>query len=458
LIRQFAFLKERRAVFENHLMEIGPEPGPVGKEIVIGWAGSLGHTEDIQWIAPVIGEVCSRHPHVRFAFMGNRNQYDHVFGDVENERFSFNPSGSLDAYYRFLEGLDIGLAPLLETHFNVCRSDVKFVEYASRGVLPAVSDTGPYQRHVRHGKNGLLFKSPANLLEMLDALVTDPVRIQRIRNNAYAYIQSHRMEKNHAGERMSFYKGLSEKRSTLPLPSLKMKKVRGRENVLCPIRTSAEKMVLRGVEAASRGQKGEALDLWTRAGTVIPGYTLPFMCAGGAIMGEDPGRAVEFMKRAVQWDEKAVKARFLLGKAMMNQDHASAREIFKILLDRCPSFAPAWHALGKLARDEGRISEACSLMNRALEVNPFLSTAAYDLGHLYRETGESNLAVDAFKVATDLFPDNEPYQCALVESLFEAERSTEALQAGTSFLQSHPESRNMAQILTLQIRQAASGD
>ena len=167
LLQQFAFLNGRQRVFENHLEKAPPLRPRTGDPILIGWGGSLGHKEDIAWIAPTIREICRRHSHVRFAFMGNKRAYDEVFGPDPGPRFQYREPGSLEDYYTFLESLDIGLAPMVDTPYNRCRSDVKFIEYASRGAVPVLTGLGPYTLHTRHGENCLLFQCLDELLDLL---------------------------------------------------------------------------------------------------------------------------------------------------------------------------------------------------------------------------------------------------------------------------------------------------
>lgn len=50
-------------------------------------------------------------------------------------------------YVRWLQDqgpFDIGIAPLEDTAFNRCKSDIKFLDYVALGVLPILSDARPY--------------------------------------------------------------------------------------------------------------------------------------------------------------------------------------------------------------------------------------------------------------------------------------------------------------------------
>ena len=69
------------------------------------------------------------HPDVHLAVMNN--EYCQPFIRLPPERYHFQTFGSLADYLQFLERVDIGLAPMLPSGYNLCRSDVKFLEYAS---------------------------------------------------------------------------------------------------------------------------------------------------------------------------------------------------------------------------------------------------------------------------------------------------------------------------------------
>jgi hypothetical protein len=59
------------------------------------------------------------------------HEFARPFLALPPERYAFRPFGSLADYFRFLEGLDIGLAPLLPSGYNRCRSDVKVLAIAA---------------------------------------------------------------------------------------------------------------------------------------------------------------------------------------------------------------------------------------------------------------------------------------------------------------------------------------
>ena len=113
----------------------------------LGWAGSLGHIADIFALAPVVKKLLDRVPGMKFHVMGNESIPGHL--GIPADRVEFTPWGTMHQYYLFWERVHIGVAPLLDTPYNRCRSDIKAVEMASRGVLPLLASALPYEEFLR---------------------------------------------------------------------------------------------------------------------------------------------------------------------------------------------------------------------------------------------------------------------------------------------------------------------
>ncbi|HMO18034.1 MAG TPA: hypothetical protein PKA63_07650 [Oligoflexia bacterium] len=143
-------------ILENHLIDIPDsfeslkklKPDPK-KELRIGWAGSVGHMADLIAVLPLLKDICLKFDHVKLCLMGN----DSIPGlvNLPQEKFMFTQWGSMNEYYQFLSGIHIGVAPLSTSNYNLCRSDVKALEYASRGVLPIVQQILPYEGVIKNG-------------------------------------------------------------------------------------------------------------------------------------------------------------------------------------------------------------------------------------------------------------------------------------------------------------------
>ena len=201
-------LKTSRPVraFPNQLIDIPPlRPARTGP-LTIGWGGSPGHFADWYQLAPRLQAWLDRRPDVHLAVMNAEFARD--FLRLPPERYRFVPFGSLQDYFRFLDSLDIGLAPLLPSDYNRCRSDVKFLEYASRGVAGIYADLEPYREAVIPGETGLLYLTEDELFTGLDRLVDDAPFRESLRARAYEEVARNRRLVNHIGDRLAFYQEL----------------------------------------------------------------------------------------------------------------------------------------------------------------------------------------------------------------------------------------------------------
>jgi tetratricopeptide (TPR) repeat protein len=207
--QRVAGLTQHLAVFDNQLASLPaprhwPDPAPSGAPLVLGWGGSLGHWQDLQHIAPALIAWLQRHPQARLEIMADPSMAA-LFEGVAPGQFQYRLPGSLAHYLQWLATLDIGLAPLLPTPYNQCRSDVKFMEYAAHGVVPVLQRLAPYAR-VRDGETGFLFDNPTHLLTILDTLAGAPALRQRVATAAHGYLHSQRRIEQHAHQRLDFYR------------------------------------------------------------------------------------------------------------------------------------------------------------------------------------------------------------------------------------------------------------
>jgi tetratricopeptide (TPR) repeat protein len=280
---------QRIDVMPNQLEELPPlrafpAPAPPSAErpLVIGWGGSFGHREDLRAIAPALIGWLQRQQHVRFELMSDPLLAE-PFAALDADRFRFVMAGTLPQYLDWLEGLDIGLAPLLTTEFNRCRSDVKFLEYASRSLVPVLQNLDPY-RHLAGSGAALLFDAHDDMIRQLDRLVGDPALRQRIASSAHALVGRERRLAQHAPARLAVYRELAE--STTPAvgtvePLLQQAAERPLTALpglqqLAPahwrlgVDSPADQQRLRGVEALQRGALAEAAEALTEAVQLDP--------------------------------------------------------------------------------------------------------------------------------------------------------------------------------------------
>ena len=103
----------------------------------IGWFASPSHVQDIPRIRAAL-EWASGQPGVEVVTMGLNPGW-------KFKRRHIPWSNDMGVYRTALGQLDIGLAPVVETPWSVCRSDLKLLEYGMSETAAICSEAIPYQ-------------------------------------------------------------------------------------------------------------------------------------------------------------------------------------------------------------------------------------------------------------------------------------------------------------------------
>lgn len=211
LRQAYGHLHPRQAVFSNQLDALPPlglrciEPG---SPPVLGWAGSAGHADDAMRLATLLGAWTRRRRDLGQALPVLRLMCAPLIArlfDGCGLQTELHPTGDFASYLGFLSGLDVGFACIGDDRFSLGRSDGKFIEMASRGVVCLASDLGEYRHAIEDGRTGLLFADAPGFQRALDGLVDDSEARMRIRSAAYDHVARHRLHTHGALERMAVY-------------------------------------------------------------------------------------------------------------------------------------------------------------------------------------------------------------------------------------------------------------
>ena len=79
---------------------------------------------------------------------------------------------------------DIGIIPLVNTDFNKCKSELKYIEFSALGVPVVASDVNVYNESIENGVTGFLVNDEDEWVDRLSLLIEDPVLRNGIVNNA----------------------------------------------------------------------------------------------------------------------------------------------------------------------------------------------------------------------------------------------------------------------------------
>jgi hypothetical protein len=218
LVRKYAALNAHHAVFPNQLTEVPelPQRSRIAPDHpVLGWSGSAGHLDDARHLAQLL-RAWWRHrgnpPHGGPSIRIMSSPLIRSVFEAAGCSVDYRPSGGFKDYLAFLDGIDIGFAVIGDTDFSAGRSDGKFLELASRGVVCVASDAGEYPISLRHGQTGLLFADEPGFIGALDALFDSPAGLEQIRSAAHVYVRTERTHERGALERLRHYLALLQAR------------------------------------------------------------------------------------------------------------------------------------------------------------------------------------------------------------------------------------------------------
>lgn len=402
LERRFGHLSQPCRVFPNHLWQM-PERLPKPQRLTIGWGGSVGHLEDVAWIVPPLKELLERHPEVRLAIMGYGKIRD-LFDWVPPDQLSLTAPGSLEQYTRFVQSLHIGIAPLKPTDFNRCRSDVKFLEYAASGAVSVCSDLEPYSDKVQDRVTGMLFKDPDDLVACIETLIEDePFRI-RVQQAAFRYVETERLERSHAQDRLRFYDERRRGRSQEQASGERRVEIAQLIQSHAPIERSTdaeyyslaygdlEKLLHSGLLHQGDDPE-EATRHFKEAMALAPSFYLPYLYAGS--VDPDVARGIETLNRAVERNPASCAAAFHLGLRLRAAgDAEGAGKAFADSIRIAPEFAPAHECLGEMAEKGAQLEQATAHWKAALRANRFYRKPATRLAMHARQRGEIDRAIE----------------------------------------------------------------
>lgn len=216
LEEKFADLNPVHTVFHNQAWSVPELSAPRSPApLQVGWGGSSGHQEDTASFAEALA--------ASFRFGAQRRFQSHQvrlelmtspsIAEALTQaglRFQRRATGNMNDYWAFVESLDVGLAHVSQREFALGRSDGKFIEYASRGVVAVCSRRGTYAQTVKDGETGFCYSTPEELSHILRSLHQDRSLLQRVRHAAHAEMLSSRNHRSAARQRFDFYQQIAK--------------------------------------------------------------------------------------------------------------------------------------------------------------------------------------------------------------------------------------------------------
>lgn len=206
-------------LFENQLVQL-PEPRSYDAEQsrVTIFFGALNRRPDWEPLMPAINEAVRRcGDRLYFCVVSDRGFYEELETAAKEYIGGVRDGGIVAPYERYTAALhasDIALLPLNDTAFNRAKSDLKFIEAAGHGAAVLAAPT-VYERTVKDGETGLIYRSPQEFAQKLELLVKRADLRRMLAENAYRYVAEHRLLAQHIDEYAAVYRELFERREEL---------------------------------------------------------------------------------------------------------------------------------------------------------------------------------------------------------------------------------------------------
>ena len=148
--------------------------------IVIGYMGTFSHDDDLLMILPALHAVKKRYAdRIEFQIVGvaERAETHDALHPLDARVIPLRPETV--EYTRFMPWFmqlkwDIALAPLSDSPFTRCKSDIKFLDYSALGAAGIYSRVPAYESTVRHRETGWLTENTSEAWRIaLETLLTN---------------------------------------------------------------------------------------------------------------------------------------------------------------------------------------------------------------------------------------------------------------------------------------------
>ena len=151
--------------------------------VKIGYFGTMTHNNDLELIHNVILRLKDI-----FSKKGIQVDLEVIGASIDENVDWFDvKTMSMATFMKWIAARanwDIGIIPLVNTEFNKCKSELKYIEFTALGVPIVASDVDAYKDTIEEGVTGFLANNEDEWVNKLSMLIEDPKLRNGILNNA----------------------------------------------------------------------------------------------------------------------------------------------------------------------------------------------------------------------------------------------------------------------------------
>ncbi|EGX6952698.1 glycosyltransferase family 1 protein [Aeromonas hydrophila] len=180
------FLAKKYAHLNPDIISARPSPLLLGahQPVKIAYHGSSSHREEKYWLRQIVEGVLETCPSASFEIFGEHEIYK-LYRDLPRVSVLHPMTWQNYLDYTKTHRLDIGLAPLLDSDFNLARGPVKFYDFVRMGAVGVYSNCAPYSDIIEQNVNGVLLENdPQKWIKTLALLVNIEQKRRKLARNA----------------------------------------------------------------------------------------------------------------------------------------------------------------------------------------------------------------------------------------------------------------------------------
>ncbi|NYT58700.1 hypothetical protein H0A65_07150 [Alcaligenaceae bacterium] len=210
LLERMRIFNDKVLLLPNHIddMLFGPPRGPkeAGDIVTMGYMGTYTHLPDLLGILAPLRRSLRRHNgklHLELVGVSANPQVLELFKGLP---VTLRRADGHVRYDRFVPWMkrelnwDFALAPLADTHFNISKSDLKYLDYGALSIPAIFSNVRSYHNTVVHGVTGLIARSSQEWETHIDTMVVDTTLRRKLASAARDQVYAERSLAIHSSD------------------------------------------------------------------------------------------------------------------------------------------------------------------------------------------------------------------------------------------------------------------
>lgn len=186
------YLARKYAHLNPDIVAAKPSPLLLGahQPVKIAYHGSSSHRDEKYWLRHIIEGVLALCPQASFEIFGEHEIYK-LYRDLPRVSVLHPMTWQNYLAYTKTHRLDIGLAPLLDSDFNLARGPVKFYDFVRMGAVGVYSNRSPYSDFIEQNVNGVLLENDQQKwIKALSVLINTETKRSELARNAKKHAYS----------------------------------------------------------------------------------------------------------------------------------------------------------------------------------------------------------------------------------------------------------------------------